>query len=172
MSWIALVLALVGLAGIWWIRDVSRAVAELPAPDSSGAAPVPGASAGLLKEAERALAEQPPSPVDPSLVPPPQSHSVDAPASLGIEKRSLRPATSPARPSSGQRLGVAPADALQVDALQVDALVLPEHAAPDAAVAGANLAETESEATAPPVLRAPSSRAEDPWNPTSFGERR
>jgi hypothetical protein len=166
MSWSAALLALVALAVIWWIRDASRAVAELPAPPSIGAVAVPGVSSLALTEAERALAGQRPPLAEPALVPSARTLAGEAPAPLGIEKRALRPATGPVRSSSGQRYGVAPADAPQVDALS------PEQAAPDAAVAGADLAEAESGAPAPPALRAPSSRAEDPWNPTSFGERR
>jgi serine/threonine protein kinase len=166
-SWIALVLAVVAVAGSWWIRDASRDIAELPPPPASGVTPVPNASAVALKEAENALDARRPPLAAPTLLPNPQNLAAEAPPLLGTEKRALRPAASPARSTKGQRFGVPP-----VDAPPVDPLILPEQGAPDAAVAGASFAETGSGATAPPALRAPSSRAEDPWNPTSFGERR
>jgi hypothetical protein len=165
--WIALVLAVVALAGSWWVRDASRDVAELPAPPSSGMTPVPNAAAVELKDAENALDAPRPSLAAPALLPNPQNLPAEAPALLSLERRALRPATSPARFTTGQRLGAA-----QVDAPEVDALIVTEQGAPDAAVAGTSFADTEPGVSAPPALRAPAIRAEDPWNPTSFGERR
>jgi serine/threonine-protein kinase len=163
-SWIALVFALAAMAGSWWLRDVSPAVADPPAPQRTDATPAPAAVA--TEEAQPTVDEHASALPQPALHQPSAAPGVEPPRVLDTERRALQPATRPARSSMGQRLGAA-----LTEVSPVDAIVLPAQGEPDAAVAGANFVETESETTAP-ALRAPSSRGEDPWNPRSFGERR